>query len=561
MSLLSRVTVENKSLWLAALISGVLMWLAWPPWPLAFLIFTGFIPLFWIAEKVTENYSTPVKKGAKYIYAGLFLWNLLTTYWIYNATIFGAGFAILANAFLMTLPWMVFIWSLKHFGRWPAYPVFIIFWIGLEFLHLNWELAWPWLNLGNAFSLFPGWVQWYEYTGALGGTLWVLLINILLYRGYDNFYQLIRGETHPKTLRVRSWSYASIFAGILLLPLLWSGYLKEQYQQAEETVSAGVIQPNVDPYEEKFDEMSVDEQLSILLNLSREAADQGAELIIWPETALPENVRQDDFETYVSVRETKAFLEEHPDVDLIIGATTFEIYETEAEKTPTARNFENREGWYDVYNSAIYWDGEDDFQLYHKSRLVPGVERMPYPAYLNFLEPLALDLGGIVGSMGTQEAPSSLEINENIRAAPVICYESVFGDYTRGFVEDRANLIVIITNDGWWGDTEGYQQHYHYASLRAIETRRSIARAANTGISGFFNPLGNSLGETPFWQKDQMVKEVTLNESFTFYTKHGDYIGRIGFFSGLIYLLGMLCMILGKGTKNNKGVVTYLEIE
>ncbi len=115
---------------------------------------------------------------------------------------------------------------------------------------------------------------------------------------------------------------------------------------------------------------------------------------------------------------------------------------------------------------------------------------MPYFTLLRPLARLVDRFGGIAGSLGTSDSPEVMVSPEQIRIAPSICYESIYGDYTREFTLQGASLLFIMTNDGWWRDTPGYRQHKQYARLRAIETRRSIARSASTGISAFINHAG-----------------------------------------------------------------------
>jgi len=150
---------------------------------------------------------------------------------------------------------------------------------------------------------------------------------------------------------------------------------------------------------------------------------------------------------------------------------------------------------------------------------------------------LVFDLGGTTGSLGRQEEPTNFKLKNNWEVAPVICYESVFGEYLTKYVEKGAGIIVIITNDGWWRNTPGYKQHLSFARLRAIESRRSIARAANTGISAFINQRGDLLQTTEWWTEDAIKGTLNSSNEITFYVKYGDYIARISLFmSGLLLL-------------------------
>jgi len=119
----------------------------------------------------------------------------------------------------------------------------------------------------------------------------------------------------------------------------------------------------------------------------------------------------------------------------------------------------------------------------------------------------------------------------------LICYESAYGEFTNKFVKKGANVIFVITNDGWWGDTPGHKQHLYFSPLRAIETRRSVARSANTGISCFIDQRGNIYQATKYWEPDVIKQDINLNSEITFYTRMGDYIGRISAFLSVIFIL------------------------
>ncbi len=181
-----------------------------------------------------------------------------------------------------------------------------------------------------------------------------------------------------------------------------------------------------------------------------------------------------------------------------------------------------------------------DLDLYHKNKLVPGAEKMPYPEVSNFLSFLALDLGGISGSFGRDLEPKIFNAGDNPDVAPLICYESVFPEYVAQFTRKGAEILLVITNDGWWRDTDGYKQHMYYACLRAIENRREVLRSANTGITCRIDKVGNIQERTEWWESTVLKVWPNNYEELTFYTKYGDYIGRLGSFIGIFFLIGML---------------------
>jgi apolipoprotein N-acyltransferase len=183
--------------------------------------------------------------------------------------------------------------------------------------------------------------------------------------------------------------------------------------------------------------------------------------------------------------------------------------------------------YYDSYNTAIQFN-KNGIKYYHKSKLVPGVEKMPFPFIFKHIEQFAIDLGGTTGSLGIQNERTVFFNNSGkVAIAPVICYESVYSDYVTDYIKNGANLIAIITNDGWWENTPGHKQHLAYAKLRAIETRKEIVRCANTGISCFITSLGEIEQATKYWEKAIISKQVSTTDTQTLFVKFGDVISYL----------------------------------
>ncbi len=289
-----------------------------------------------------------------------------------------------------------------------------------------------------------------------------------------------------------------------------------------------VVQPNIDPYNEKFDAETYRLQMNTLLRLTASAIDSNTALVVWPETSLPGGVNMKDFGTDGQLQEIRQFLHHYPQASILTGVNLFRDYATRA--TPTARKYETGNGWWDAFNSAILVDTGKTVQFYHKCKLVPGAERMPYPAVFHFLEKYAVDMGGISGSLGTDNEPKVFLKRfrgTEIRIAPLICYESIYGDYVTGFVRKGANLLCIMTNDGWWGNTAGHVQHQLYGRLRAVETGLCVVRSANTGTSCFVQADGSVSQPTGWWKEAVIREPLRLGSGETFYVKHGDYLARL----------------------------------
>lgn len=519
-----------------ALLTGVLLWLSWPERGFSPLVFIAFTPLFWLEEQfLGRETRRPTRKMFIYYYLSILIWNALTTYWIWHASNVGGVFAIAANSFLMSLIFVTYFNTRKRYGTFVGYFSLVCYWIAFEYLHLNWELSWPWLTIGNVFAHNPEWVQWYEYTGVLGGTLWVLITNMVLFQLIKNIY---KQDMMPKIMRINSF-ILTLIAGILIfVPLLISRILYERRPDRGEAIQAVVVQPNIDPYNEKFDGPA-SEQLAKLLRLSSTMLDSNTQLLIGPETALAEGIWEEEIFIDKNVLTLRKFNAAFPHLQIIIGLSSYHAY-LDGEKHPlSARKFKDSEAYYDAYNTAMLLNYGDSLQLYHKSKLVPGVEMMPYPAIFGFLNNYSIELGGTSGTLGRQNERTNFITSSGIKIAPAICYESVYGGFLSNYIRAGAELLVIITNDGWWKDTPGYRQHKDYARLRAVEFRKSIARSANTGISCFINQRGDIMQETKWWEEDAIKQTIYKNKIVTFYARYGDYLGFIAAFLSVSILVFM----------------------
>lgn len=507
--------------------------------PLALI---AFIPLL-LAESFFKGKMAWIN-----FYLPFLIWNLATTYWIYNATVAGAAAAVIANALQMSLIFMLFRWFKKRTNEKLGYMFLIIAWLAWEHFYFDAEISWPWLTLGNTLATSHYLAQWYEYTGTLGGSLWILLVNVVLFRIMRDRNMFAKFGVMPQSVSLTGKSIkirTALAALLIVVPIIISLSKYYTYKEVGEKKQVVVLQPNIDPYNDKFAGMSQAQQDEILLTLAKNSSELSTDLIVAPETftsGVSENAPM-SHETSVKLVD---FLKSRPNTDLLFGATTYLVYGLKDKPTYTARQSDY--GWYDVFNTAIYTDSSANFKFYHKSKLVVLVEYLPYPQFLDFINSFAIDLGGATGSYGTQKERDVFKSsNSNIVVGAAICYESIYGDYYREYVQKGANLMTIITNDGWWGNTPGYNQHLRYASLRAIETRRDIARSANTGISAFINQKGDIVSQTKWWQPAYLKGEVTLNEKITVFVKYGDYIGRIATFA-LILFIGLIILVIIRKT-------------
>lgn len=490
-----------------------------------FLSLVAFVPLLFAEEIAT---ATQMKKFCWWHYACFLLWNLATTFWVCNATVGGGIFACLANAFQMSLVFGLFRWSRKHLGGALPYIFLAFAWIAWERYYLTWaQISWPWLVLGNSFARTTGWIQWYEFTGTLGGSLWVWTTNLAI---FGILMAFCRGGWASMNWKAKSASLAGV-AVLLIAPPAVSMFLSPEEPCGE--LDVYIAQPNIDPYN-KFGGMTQEEQNECLIDQFRNAPADSALLLIAPET-FTNDIVTNDLMLSNTVLRFKEFLQDRPNSSILYGASSRTYIQSYGRPSQTARK--RTDGvWVESHNSALMQSSECTPELFHKSKLVVAVEMTPYPAFFRPLDDL---LGGVMGRDVGQKEVTNLHFN----GTPVgcaVCYESVYGEYCTEYVRKGAKLLTVITNDAWWKDTPGYRQHLSYASLRAIETRRWIARCANTGISAIIDPTGKIVSRTSWWEPAVLQGKVGLSDEKTFFVQHGDYVGRISVLMFLLILLGTI---------------------
>lgn len=523
--------MERVKLLLWSLFSGAIFALAWPSiGDLNTLIFWAFIPLLWVEYQLSKNKRSALAVFM-HAYLAFFVFNITTTWWIKNADFMGAVMAIVCNSFFMATVFWLFHLTKKQVGQKEGYIGLIIYWLAFEYLHINWELSWTWLTFGNAFATSIKSIQWYEYTGVLGGSLWVLVVNVLLFLSIKQYKEKGRHN------------YRLFAVGILfiLIPSLIGRYMYSNYQETGDEVEVVVVQPNVDPYNEKFSGLSSSAQVDRMFSLAKQEIGPETDYLVLPETSIPEPEWEHTIPYSYGHEKLKSLTYEFPKLKIIVGMNTSILF-TPGMKTPKNVQFHSTVGYFQNYNTGVQIDSSEEIQFHHKSKLVLGVEKLPFVDVLPIMKKLSIKLGGTSGKLGTQQIPSVFNSKDNeAQLAPIICYESIYGEYVTQYPKEGANLFTIITNDGWWGDTPGYKQHLAYASLRAIENRRSIARSANTGTSAFVDQRGEISEATNWWEEAVIKTTLRTNSEITFYTTYGDYLGRTaGFIAPLLLLLTLV---------------------
>lgn len=527
-------------------------------------VLIGFVPLLWMDRIAT-------KQGVRHFfwwhYLCFVLWNAATTFWVCNATLGGGIAAILINALEMSVIWALFRLFKRKFSGSLPYIFLVCLWIAWERAYYSAEVSWPWLTLGNAFATTTTCIQWYDVTGTIGGSLWVWLCNMALFGLSVALYEGFWKGFNVKAKAALAVSVVMVF----IAPPVWSVSKYLNFHEADGcgSVSACALQPNLDPYL-KFEKYTQDEQDEILCGLisnaglaQREGSPAGYDgvLFVAPETVTGDVVLPD----LGSSRTLGHLLEACGEGNQVLfGASSYEFIASDKAPSYTARPY-GKGMWYENHNSAILAGAGMEPQIYHKSRLVIGTEKMPWPRVFSKVDEWLG--GGVIARCTGQDRVSTLSLDKSVVPAdtsecerrpasvqtgvsqiqfPVkigcaVCYESVYPEYFASYVGAGAKAMAVITNDAWWGDTPGYRQHMSYSRLRAIETRRDIVRSANTGISCFINQRGDVISSLGWDKRGSLSGRIWLNDELTPFVIYGDITGRICTF--LFMILGLALIV------------------
>jgi len=530
--------IHKKSLLLSVL-SGILLSSPWLSSSFTWTLFIAFVPLLIVEDQIV-NHKQSHRSILMFFYALLtfLVWNVLSTWWIAYVSFGGMLLIAFLNSFLMAcVMWLMHLIRRK-FAVQTGYFSWIVFWLTFEYLHFHWPIQWPWLTLGNGFSNAVQLIQWYEYTGVLGGSLWVLVINIFLY----SIYKSLSESRFNKFIQL-----SGVIFILILLPVSWSLVRYYSYTEKGKTVEVVVLQSNINPYSEKFSRISTKEQTKRLISLAKTIVSDSTQYVLAPETALAPLWEGDSLKQNKALKSIDSLIIKYPSIRFVAGAITQNKLSKDEPISFIARQAADG-NYYDVFNSALLIDRSAIVQIGHKSILVSGVEKMPFQKYFSFLGKYALQLGGISGSLTAASQSTAFEGADGVKIGSVICFESVFGEYVASVVKKGANLIFIMTNDGWWKASPGNSQHFAFSRLRAIETRRSIVRSANTGISGFINERGDVIKEANVNTCVAVSLRIHLNDTITFYVTYGDYLGWV---SALLSCMTLLYFLIS--FRRNRG--------
>ncbi|HWR71854.1 MAG TPA: apolipoprotein N-acyltransferase, partial [Nitrospirota bacterium] len=348
-------------------------------------------------------------------------------------------------------------------------------------------------------------IQVADITGVYGVSFLIVLVNIAL-------FELLQDRRR----------YPALIAALVLMACVFAyGTIKLREPEGNGGISVSVVQGNIEQ-DRKWDPAYQAGTVSTYKRLTEEALKKKPDLVLWPETATPfyfdgsgnNRVLTDDLRLFVRSTGTP----------LLTGSPTYEV--------KPGRVVELR-------NSAFLLGGDGNVAAtYHKHHLVPFGEYVPYKSVLFFVDKMVEAVGDFqagkdftVMRVRTARTPTGTTIST------VICYEIIFPDLVRRFVDNGATVITTITNDAWFGRTAAPSQHFSMAVLRAVENRVPVARAANTGISGFIDAKGRVLEASRIFTEDVLTRTLTPGNKKTFYTKHGDVFAYLCVLAALVLML------------------------
>ena len=489
-------------------LSGILSVCIFPSYNIEILAWIAFVPLFAAIEheSLTKAFWLGWIAGCIH-FLGTLYWVTVTMVLYGNLSKFFSGVALLLLVMYLALYIAIFCLLLRFLHRYTTIPLLIsapVLWVGLEYLRSFFIIGFPWNFLGYSQFLTPQVTQIADITGVYGVSFLIIFVNAGL-------YTLLNSDTLRIT-KVRTVIAMLCFVGFCigysLIKLPSANAMADNVSSDEETserVKIAVVQGNIDQ-NIKWDREHRQQIFDTYVDLSRKVLDEKPDMIVWPETAVPFVFQYDPVykkQLLDVVRNLHTFL-------LFGGLDIVPV------STPER---------YHSLNSAFLLSPEGDILAkYDKILLVPFGEYVPFEKLLFFVERITTAIGKV-------RPGKTFEVMtfKQIPFSTVICFEVIFPNLVRKFVDRGAQFLLTITNDAWFGKTSASYQHFAMVTFRAIENRVAFARSANTGISGFIDPYGRILDESDIFVEDALVHDIPLRETTTFYTRYGDIFARLCF--------------------------------
>jgi len=496
------------------LLSGILLGISFPSYPFIRLEILAWIALVPLLLSLRDNESF----GSAYrtVWFSMLVFTSVSLWWISLATLPGGLLTILAQSFFQTVPFLGFFLVKRLKGFRFALVSLPFFWTAWEWAYMQQDLSLGWLTMGNSQANLTPMIQYADVTGVWGISFWLLCFNVLAVLAWS---ERSSGEALQR-----------YFAGMLLLvafPLVYAWGIFHDTRAADSwaAVKVALVQPDIDPVK-KWQQYSTADIMSLYYRLtSRTVLQDAPELVIWPETAIPFHILDSSYSGYL--KSLQLSLKEWR-VALLSGFSDIEYYRSDSAEALSGKVKYDGIGdrFYETFNASMLLT--PDFrkpQIYHKIRLVPFAERVPYVEYFPWLDRFTFSLAGI-SSWGRGSGAPVMEFdsrgNGRVKAANIICYESIFPGLVSGFVRNGAQFLTLVTNDGWYGTSYGPYQHLAIAKLRCVENRRAMARCANTGVTAFIDRFGTVYRQIPWWEPQTVSAAVPLESRLSFYTRYPD---------------------------------------
>jgi len=525
-----------------AVLGGLVLGFSFPPFHFGWLAYAGFVPII-LSIEIADSY----KEVFKLSYFAFLAFNVVVIYWVGGWSkesdpfmMIGGTALLLGHPIFFTVPVLIYFFLKKHLGP-VALAAFPLVYLSFEHLHSITEIAFPWLTIAYSQSYNLADIQFAEYTGVLGVSLQILIVNSLL-----AYCVMLYGRRNNS--RVNLLLPALTVVLLISLPQIYGAIVLKNSRDSSHSLKVAIVQPNIDPYAKWIGDP--EEILHTYENETTRILPANPELVVWPETAIPFYILLPQFHYFKS--DLDAFVGRNG-IALLSGVPLAHYFSTKDSAKPSSHFDEMNHKYYDAYNgAALFLPDSAPAQTYGKIVLVPFGERLPYADDLPFLiKPLEWGVGVSNWARGTDT--TVFKLGDGTKFSTVICYESVFADYVRLFVKRGAQFLVVITNDGWFGKSSGPRQHAAYAAFRAVENRRAIVRSANTGISEVLDPYGRFIGKpTGLDVPASVVANIPLRSDMTFYTMHGDLVALISELLSLASILFALFLKFKYRTKENE---------
>jgi apolipoprotein N-acyltransferase len=545
---------------LFAALSGILLAASFPPLPFPLLSFVAFVPLLFILIR-NEN----LRFKYMLIYLTFFIYHTGSNWWISSwaketdpfLLISGLGLDIIHPLFFL-FPFWLFSIVKRRLGADLALTSFPFIFVLFEWLHSLGDMAYPWLTIGNSQISNIYWIQFIEFTGIWGASFLILSVNTLLLKILTDFSKSGENKIITYVLKSRTASNKLILiALIIFLPYFYSFYALQKYDYAanlkkSKNITIALVQPNINPWLKWT--ASPTEQIILHQKLADSllGIQNNIDLVLWSETAVPfVDLSMNSFDD-LSILQSWI---DRTNVSLLTGFSEFEYLPNDKPLPRWAKTFDpDTSQHYMTYNASVLLEPGKTYSstekppTYRKSKLTPFGEHFPFKDVFPFLvEKLMWSVGISNWNIGTGADILRFKVGRNTaKIGNIICIESIHPNFVKDYIRKGANILTVITNDGWYDHTVGPRQHYLLSCIRAIENRRYIARVGNTGLSGFISPLGFSLDEVPQYTQQSKAMTLPLIETKTLYSMWGDW------FAWLASVIALLFIIMSFIKKRNK---------